>query len=154
MKNMHIDAVVNFPFPTPPDRFGLHQAEKVLTHLGALKKSVSTQHQLGPVTNQITDLGRTMALFPLSPRYSRMLAAGQQHQCLPYVIAIVSAMSVGDPFLFEEAIEADLAVLTDHEDVTLSHLTTEAAKAKESRRLQRKAYFEVQHVSQGIWAFL
>jgi ATP-dependent RNA helicase DHX37/DHR1 len=29
MKGMHIDKVVNFPFPTPPDRESLRQAEKV-----------------------------------------------------------------------------------------------------------------------------
>lgn len=148
---MHIDAVVNFPFPTPPDRFALHQAEKVLTRLGALKKSTATHHQLGPATgDQITDLGRTMALFPLSPRYSRMLAAGQQHQCLPYVIAIVSAISVGDPFLYEEAIGVDADGQEGHEAAPMPPLTTEAAKAKEMRRLRRKSYFQVQHVSRAI----
>lgn len=30
---------------------------------------------------QITDLGRSMALFPLSPRLARMLVSGQQHWC-------------------------------------------------------------------------
>jgi ATP-dependent RNA helicase DHX37/DHR1 len=29
MKGMHIDQVVTFPFPTPPDRESLSQAEKV-----------------------------------------------------------------------------------------------------------------------------
>lgn len=149
MKNMHIDAVVNFPFPTPPDRFALQQAEKVLTHLGALKKSAPIISQLHPASSQITDLGRTMALFPLSPRYSRMLAAGQQHQCLPYVIAMVSAMSVGDPFLHEEAIEMNDGARDDSETEDLSHLTGEAAKAKEMRRLRRKAYFQTQHVRQA-----
>ena len=99
MKSMHIDAVVNFPFPTPPDRESLQKAEKVLTHLGALApaKGGST---LG---GSITDIGRTMSLFPLSPRFSRMLVSGRQHGCLPYVITIVSALSVGDPFLREES---------------------------------------------------
>ena len=36
MKSMHIDAVVNFPFPTPPDRQSLRKAETVLSRLGAL----------------------------------------------------------------------------------------------------------------------
>ena len=74
MKSMHIDAVVNFPFPTPPDRESLQKAEKVLTHLGALApaKGGST---LG---GSITDIGRTMSLFPLSPRFSRMLVSGRQ----------------------------------------------------------------------------
>ena len=30
--------------------------------------------------------------------YDRLII-GQQHGCLPYVIAIVSALSVGDPFI-------------------------------------------------------
>jgi len=29
MKGMHIDKVINFPFPTPPDRGSLSEAEKV-----------------------------------------------------------------------------------------------------------------------------
>jgi ATP-dependent RNA helicase DHX37/DHR1 len=82
MKSMHIDAVVNFPFPTPPSRDMLFKSEKLLTHLGALQTT-------GANGAQITDMGRSMALFPLSPRYSRMLMSGKQHGCLPYVIAIV-----------------------------------------------------------------
>ncbi|THH01498.1 hypothetical protein EW026_g1188 [Hermanssonia centrifuga] len=39
MKSMHIDAVTNFPFPTPPDRLSLRKAEVILTHLGALTSS-------------------------------------------------------------------------------------------------------------------
>ena len=69
MKGMHIDAVVNFPFPTPPDRLSLKKAETVLTHLGALTAPDSNAAAGG----QITDVGRTMSLFPLSPRFSRML---------------------------------------------------------------------------------
>lgn len=130
---MHIDAVVNFPFPTPPDRSALQKAEKTLMYLGALADT------------QITDLGRMMSLFPLSPRFSRMLVSGQQHQCLPYVIAIVSALSVGDPFIHEEALNTQ-----DNEggpDDQLGHLTSEDVKAKEVLRIRRKAYHQSQHVS-------
>ena len=42
-----------------------------------------------------------MNLFPLSPRFAKILMIGQQHGCLPYVIAIVSALSVGDIFVPE-----------------------------------------------------
>ncbi|CAK5262755.1 unnamed protein product [Mycena citricolor] len=96
MKSMHIDSVVNFPFPTSPDRTTLAKAENILTHLGALAEGNAKND------GQITDLGRMMALFPLSPRFSRMLVSGQQHGCLPYIISIVSALSVGDPFLHNE----------------------------------------------------
>ncbi|EMD39965.1 hypothetical protein CERSUDRAFT_92451 [Gelatoporia subvermispora B] len=144
MKSMHIDAVVNFPFPTPPDRTSLQKAEKVLTHLGALSTPVSST----PSAGSITEIGKAMSLFPLSPRFSRMLVSGRQQGCLPYVIAMVSALSVGDPFLREEALEGEES---DEDEEDLSHLTSEAAKAKEARRLRRKAFFQSQqtHASLG-----
>ncbi|KAG6896277.1 hypothetical protein C0992_009400, partial [Termitomyces sp. T32_za158] len=142
MKSMHIDAVVNFPFPTPPERSALHTAEKVLTHLGAL--STPRIGACDITGGQITDLGKTMSLFPLSPRFSRMLVNGQQHGCLPYVIAIASALSIGDPFLHDEGLTAE----NDHEDLEsedLSHLTSATVKAKEVQRSRRKAFFKSQH---------
>jgi len=144
MKNMHIDAVVNFPFPTPPDRSALHQAEKILTHLGALGSPGMGESSL--VGGQITALGKTMALFPLSPRFSRMLVNGQQHGCLPYVISIVAALSVGDPFLHEERLLAETEADQGVVDEELAHLKSQAAKVKETQRLRRKAFFESQNV--------
>jgi ATP-dependent RNA helicase DHX37/DHR1 len=45
-----------------------------------------------------------MAAFPLVPRYSKMIILGQQFGNMPYVIAIVAGLSVGDPFLsYDEA---------------------------------------------------
>ncbi|PFH53904.1 hypothetical protein AMATHDRAFT_136330 [Amanita thiersii Skay4041] len=148
MKAMHIDTVVNFPFPTSPDRAALKKAELILTHLGALKPSLAPN--TGSPSNQVTDLGKTMALFPLSPRFSRMLVSGQQHGCLPYVIAIVSAMSVGDPFVREEALIND----DEGDEETRSDLglqTSEAVMLKEARQLRRKAFFQSQslHASLG-----
>lgn len=136
MKSMHIDAVVNFPFPTPPDRFALQKAERILTHLGALKGEQTTL-----AIAKITELGRAMALFPLAPRFSRMLVSGQQHGCLPYVISIVSAISVGDPFLYEESIaQGDSSDSdSDDEDKAISSL-------KEEKRMRRKAFFQSQNV--------
>lgn len=97
MKNMGIDQIVNFPFPTPPDRPALARAERLLVTLGALDKE-----------KKITDLGNKMAFFPVGPRYAKILIVGNQLECLPYVIAIVSALSVGDPFLDEN----DLGLLS------------------------------------------
>lgn len=39
-----------------------------------------------------------MASFPVSPRYAKMLALGKQQDCLPYVIAVVAAMTVRELF--------------------------------------------------------
>lgn len=141
MKCMHIDAVINFPFPTPPDRPSLRKAESLLIHLGALKAN-SSDKVLG---GGITEIGRAMSLFPLSPRFSRMLVSGRQHNCLPYVITVVSALSVGDPFLREEALLQDDDE-QDSGDEELSHLTSDAVRMKEARKLRRRAFFKSQQV--------
>jgi ATP-dependent RNA helicase DHX37/DHR1 len=143
MKSMHIDTVVNFPFPTPPERPALLKAEKTLIYLGALRMSSSVS---GLMEGEISELGRAMALFPLSPRFSRMLVSGQQHGCLPYVICMVSAMSVGDPFIYEEAIDDDDSKVSE-EGQELGNLKGEFVEAKEKRRLLRKAFFQCHQVS-------
>jgi ATP-dependent RNA helicase DHX37/DHR1 len=63
MKSMFIDNVVNFPFPTPPDREDLKQSERRLVYLNALENSNK---------KSITDLGKTMSIFPLVPRLAKM----------------------------------------------------------------------------------
>jgi ATP-dependent RNA helicase DHX37/DHR1 len=146
MKSMHIDAVVNFPFPTPPDRATLFKAEKVLGYLGALGVSTSatkglTAAGIASVDGQITELGRMMSLFPLSPRFSRMLVSGQQQGCLPYIISIVSALSVGDPFLHDEVLASD-------EDNAVG------LELKEAEKSRRKAFFTTQHVIPFLSSYL
>ncbi|KAG8964654.1 putative ATP-dependent RNA helicase DHR1 [Tulasnella sp. 419] len=155
MKAMHIDAVVNFPFPTPPNRDALKRAETILTYLGALEhpqhsSSAVLQARLPPVTGgQITDLGRAMSLFPVSPRFSKMLVIGRQHGCLPYTIALVASMSVGDPFLREDGLDPTYHNSNSDEEEAndtsvLAYIDKEAAKAKEIRKLRRSAFFKVQ----------
>lgn len=124
MKSMGIDQIVNFPFPTPPDRRALFNAEKLLITLGALDKA----------KKQITELGRTMARFPLSPRYAKILVVGNQLSCLPYVIAIVCGLSVGDPFLGEQD-----AGVNDPED---SDTDDEHQGEIEERRKMRTKFFK------------
>ena len=150
MKSMGIDTVVNFPFPTPPDSQALKKAETALTHLGAvsstpLASSATPELSITTIGGKITPLGKSMSLFPLAPRYSRMLVVGQQHGCLPYVITIVSVMTVGDPFLHEEGL-GDGNDSDDEDNDELEYIKSERVRAKEVRRARRKAFFEIQQV--------
>ncbi|XP_038059297.1 probable ATP-dependent RNA helicase DHX37 [Patiria miniata] len=102
MKEMGIDKVVNFPFPTPPEPEALKAAERLLISLGALEVppkvsgfKASKKESFG---TRITPLGKTMACFPVSPCYARMIAIGRQEGCLPYIIALVSALTVREIF--------------------------------------------------------
>lgn len=146
MKSMGIDQVVNFPFPTPPDRYALRKAEILLQTLGALSSPSNTTLIAGSQVNgeiggMITDLGRQMAEYPVSPRFAKMLTIGNQHGALPYIVAVVAGMSVGDPFVHESAIEAE------EEDADgLEYLTGEEAKRREERKEARKRYFKAQSV--------
>ena len=169
MKSMHIDAVVNFPFPTPPDRLALKKAEALLTHLNALgfsssgastvnSSNMSGQHMT--IGGHITELGGAMALFPVSPRYSKMLVAARSGDILPYVIAMVASLSVGNPFLHEnfldnkdmeasESRQHDGAHAVDGEGnlpVELDHIASPEVRAKGLRKLERHRFFKALHV--------
>ncbi|XP_024130840.1 probable ATP-dependent RNA helicase DHX37 isoform X2 [Oryzias melastigma] len=104
MKDLNIDKVINFPFPTPPSFEALVAAEELLISLGALEEPPRSgrvkEMQRARLSCPITPLGRAMASFPVSPRYAKMLSLGKQQDCLPYVIAVVAAMTVRE--LFEE----------------------------------------------------
>lgn len=155
MKSMNIEQVVNFPFPTPPDRFALKKAEDLLTHLGALSTPTKTRmvlgvQQAGRAGGQVTDLGKAMAAYPVSPRFAKMLVIGSQHGCLPYVVAVVACLSVGDPFLHEQSIE-ELAEGSDEDDsrdgpAQVKHIRSEQVREKEERKEVRRKYFKAQSV--------
>lgn len=121
MKVMNIDKVVNFPFPTPPDTVQLQIAEKRLMILGALqqqtsgKEGINNYNYLSQTTNliiigylfftisifylgsysaKVTPLGRSIAAFPVAPRYGKMLALSHQYDLLQYTVCMVAALSV------------------------------------------------------------
>jgi ATP-dependent RNA helicase DHX37/DHR1 len=124
LKAMNLQHVVNFPFPTPPDRQSLASSEKLLTYLSAIS-----------CTGQITPTGSTMSIFPLSPRFARILLVGHLHDCLPYTIALVAGLSAADIFIPEN--QAIPALAPREED---TYLTT-AEKLEEDARANIKRQF-------------
>lgn len=121
MKAMGLDNVVNFPFPTPPERDSIVRAEKLLKNLGALT-----------FTGQITPLGHSLSIYPLSPRYGKMLAIGSQYDCLPYVIALVSGLAEGDVFVPEN--QLDLNPIGREEDAVYTNEDRLEDTVREQRR--------------------
>ncbi|KAH7058854.1 P-loop containing nucleoside triphosphate hydrolase protein [Macrophomina phaseolina] len=123
LKSMGIHKVVNYPFPTSPDRQQLAKAEKLLQYLAAIDED-----------GKITPQGRQLSVYPLNPRFSRMLVIGQNHGLAAYVIALVSALAVPDVFL-----PANLLNLSpEREDNRIrTHTDNVEEEAKERRR---KAY--------------
>uniref|UniRef100_A0A6Q2YPQ7 RNA helicase n=1 Tax=Esox lucius TaxID=8010 RepID=A0A6Q2YPQ7_ESOLU len=125
MKDLNIDKVVNFPFPTPPSTEALVAAEQLLVSLGALEEVKEMER--ARLSCPISPLGRAMASFPVAPRYAKMLALGKQQDCLPYVIAVVAAMTVRE--IFEDL---DRPAATEDESSTLAQ---RRARLTQMRRL-------------------
>ncbi|KAM8887442.1 putative ATP-dependent RNA helicase DHX37 isoform 2-T3 [Spinachia spinachia] len=131
MKDLNIEKVVNFPFPTSPSPEALVAAEQLLVSLGALKEPPRTgsvkEIEQARLSCPISPLGRAMASFPVAPRYAKMLALGKQQDCLHYVIAVVAAMTVRE--IFE-----DLDRSAGSEDES-SKLAQRRARLNQVRRL-------------------
>ena len=96
-----------------------------------------------------------------------MLAQGEQHGCLPYIVAMVAALSIGDPFVREQLIEEEygdrrakssaegeeegddydraFGKLDGDSDLNpeLSNLTNAELLDKERRKARRSKYFAV-----------
>ncbi|KAH0543373.1 hypothetical protein FGG08_002329 [Glutinoglossum americanum] len=135
LKSMNLKHVINFPFPTPPDRQSLAKAEKLLSYIGALDP-----------TSQLTELGSTMSVFPLSPRFAKILIIGHQHGCLPYIITIVAALSVGDVFIPEHQLDLGLGP-KESEAGDGKPVFDNAERLEEDRRkARRKGYFKAHNL--------
>jgi len=146
MKSMNIDNVANFPFPTPPNREALRKAERLLLRLGALELDANNSKKNN---YKVTELGRSMSLFPLGTRLSKLLVQGHQFDCLPYVIALVAALSVGDPFIKEESLHEMLDQYEEVNEDLMEDLALEAQHIhnsdeleKEKRKAKRSGYFK------------
>lgn len=132
MKSMGLHHVINFPFPTPPSREGLAKAEKLLKNLGALSPD-----------GQVTEIGHRLATYPLSPRFGKMLQIGHQHGCMPYVIALVSALAVGELFIPESQVDMSSSSRDEKKakDEDEDEVYTNADRLEDTaREARRKAY--------------
>ncbi|KAI1776399.1 P-loop containing nucleoside triphosphate hydrolase protein [Hypoxylon cercidicola] len=129
LKAMRLQHVVNFPFPTPPERQSLAKAEKLLQYLSAITTS-----------GQATQIGSTMAKFPLPPRFARILLVGHLHDCLPYTVALVAGLSVAEVFIPESQAIPALPAETEHD-----FRTNEDVAAENKRTQIRRKYNGVHH---------
>ncbi|KAI0603457.1 helicase associated domain-containing protein [Biscogniauxia sp. FL1348] len=133
LKAMKLQHVVNFPFPTPPERQSLMKAEKLLSYLSAVTSS-----------GQVTPIGSTMSVFPLAPRFARILLVGHLHDCLPYTVAMVAGLSVPDIFIQENQAIPQASITEDSGFRTQADVIAEdrqAAVARKFRSVQHNFRF-------------
>ena len=128
LKSMDLQHVVNFPFPTPPDRHSLVKAEELLTYLGAVSSE-----------GKITSVGQELSHYPLSPRFSKMLMIGHQHGCMPYTVALVAALASLEIFVPEN--QLDISPSTQP-----GFYSTEDRQEEEARTQLKSAYNHAHHL--------
>ncbi|KAL6556148.1 hypothetical protein OROGR_005436 [Orobanche gracilis] len=97
LKSMRIKKVANFPFHTSPKAASLLEAENCLKALDALDSK-----------DELTLLGKTMSIYPLSPRHYIMILTvikntRHKHEYNPslileYAVAAAAALSLPNPF--------------------------------------------------------
>lgn len=102
MKNMGIKSLESFPFPTPPTISSIQSANEILHSIGALKVAKRIHDKAIP-DYKITSLGKSLTRFPISPRFAKMLVLALKENLVHHAIAIVSTLTVGDPFLYLDA---------------------------------------------------
>ncbi len=88
LKKLGIDDLVHFDFMDPPAPETLMRALELLNYLGALNDD-----------GDLTDLGATMAEFPLDPQLAKMLVASPQYNCSNEVLSIVAMLSSPNIFM-------------------------------------------------------
>ncbi|KAL2142195.1 hypothetical protein VTI28DRAFT_1462 [Corynascus sepedonium] len=122
MKARGVHDVLSFPLMDPPQ---VESVEKALLHL----------HILGALDDNgsITEVGRRMVQFPVSPPYARVLlaAADSKYDCLLEVIDIISCITAGEDIFLQLRTEEDKEQVEEYrkelfrrEGDLLTYLTT------------------------------
>ncbi|KFZ16860.1 hypothetical protein V501_02030 [Pseudogymnoascus sp. VKM F-4519 (FW-2642)] len=151
MKARGIDDIFSFPLLSPPPRDAMLKALTHLNTIGALSS-----------TGELNETGRTMAQFPLSPNYARVLVAASRTSpaCLLAAIDAIAVLSGDDIFIQPTSEEARLAAEDARKDLLrregdiLTQLTTMQKYVRETAG-ERKRWcgirgVNVRHMETGM----
>jgi ATP-dependent RNA helicase DHX37/DHR1 len=112
MRSLGIQDVESFPFPTPPPLQKLRQALKLLINIGAIsntnkrikeasqgskekKDAIRVLHNSG---GKLTELGKLIAKFPITPRLAKIIIVAHQSGLLAHGLSLVACLAEKPPF--------------------------------------------------------
>ena len=174
VKKLGVQQVQHFPFPSPPPTDALRAAIRNLRRLGSLsssnfhelsheaavralnslqgKDSEAARKQAADLDEgRLTAVGLAAASYPVSVRFGKMLALGNELGCVALVATLVAALSVRAPFLrvvdTEEANNAEKPVGTAINDSAEEEDADGPTKAAET-----VVRFLNIHQAHGKWA--
>lgn len=117
LKSLNVEDLISFDFMDPPPQENIANSMYQLWVLGALDN-----------TGGLTDMGRSMAEFPLDPPLAKMLLVGAEMGCSEEVLTVVSMLSVPSVFFRppDRAEESDAArekfFVPESDHLTLLHV--------------------------------
>ena len=82
LKAIGIRDIKKFPFLTRPKEEIFDVVEKEFRNIGALDKD-----------GNLTELGKTLSVIPIKPRYAKLILMARKHDMLGYGILLVAALS-------------------------------------------------------------
>ncbi|WP_372860622.1 ATP-dependent RNA helicase HrpA [Spongiibacter sp.] len=85
MLQLGLGDIRKFPFVDAPDSRLIRDGFSLLSELGAVDGE------------RMTELGRSLARFPVDPRIARLIMAAAEQHCLREMLVIASALSIQDP---------------------------------------------------------
>ena len=138
MKALGLGDVERFPFLDAPAPRMIADGYQLLAELGAVNEA-----------NELTDIGRRLARFPMDPRVARMVLAAGRENCLAEILVIAAALEVDDPRErpFERAEAADRAHERFHDEqsdfLALLKLWRHFEESVEHRKSNRKLAAEL-----------
>lgn len=86
MKSLRLPEIEDFPFLDPPSSKHVAEGYRTLREIDALDEG-----------NDLTGVGRQLAMVPVEPRLARMLLESVRVGCYEEMLVIVSGLSVMDP---------------------------------------------------------
>jgi ATP-dependent helicase HrpA len=153
-----IDDLASFPFLQPPDSRGIKDGLGLLTELGALQPSATSDLPAASSSVRLTKLGIQLAKLPIEPRFARMLLEAKKHGVVREVLVIVAGLTIQDPrerplekreqanqlhARFTE-VESDFSTLLN----LYNHLETEQSRLSSSafRRMCKKEFLNYMRI--------
>ncbi|XP_049847783.1 uncharacterized protein LOC126304654 [Schistocerca gregaria] len=113
LKKLGVDDLVHFDFMDPPPPETLMRALEMLNYLGALDDE-----------GNLTELGVSMAEFPLDPQLSKMLIESPKYHCSNEILTLAALLSTPNIYVRpKEAQEAADLAKSQFADSTGDHLT-------------------------------
>ena len=123
MRALGVNDVENFPFPTAPPIAKLKQALELLINLGAIEppsrravRDKGERQRIEVSGGRLTEMGKLLSKFPLTPRLSKILVVGHQSQLLCHALTLVTALTEKSPFLTDSRRSGDTDAIKEEKE--------------------------------------